>query len=216
MTIAAAPNTSKKIRIMLVDDHPVIRTGLALILNNEPDMTVVAQAGSGDEAITLYWQHRPDITLMDLKMNGVNGVQTVTKIRSQSPIAKLIILTSYDRDEDIYQSIRAGAMGYLVKDAPSEQILNALREVSRGKKHFPHRITERLAERVTMPDLSDREIEVLRLLAIGKSNKEIAEQMFLALGTVKYHINNILTKLEVEDRTQAVLVALKRGLVELQ
>jgi len=201
---------------MLVDDHPVIRTGLALILNNEPDMIVIAQAGSGDEAIALYWQHRPDITLMDLKMDGTNGVQTVVKIRSQSPTARLIILTSYDRDEDIYQSIRAGAMGYLVKDAPSDQIISALRDVHRGKRHFPHRITEKLAERVTMADLSDRELEVLRLLAVGKSNKEIAEGLFLALGTVKYHINNILTKLEAEDRTQAVLVALKRGLVELQ
>jgi len=207
--------SGKKIRIMLVDDHPVIRTGLALILNNEPDMAVVAQASSGDEALTMFWQHRPDITLMDLKMDGTTGVQAVVKIRAQAPTARLIILTSYDRDEDVYQSIRAGAMGYLVKDAPSDQIISALRDVYRGKKHFPHRITEKLAERVTMADLSDRELEVLRLLAVGKSNKEIAEKLFLALGTVKYHINNILTKLEAEDRTQAVLVALKRGLVEL-
>ena len=200
-----------------MDDHPVIRTGLALILNNEADITVVAQAGSSEEALTLFAQHRPDITLMDLKMEGpASGVQAVVKIRSMAPTARVIILTSYDRDEDIYQSIRAGAMGYLVKDVPSDQIINALREVYRGKKHFPHRITEKLAERVTMADLSEREFEVLRLLAIGKSNKEIAETLFLALGTVKYHINNILTKLEAEDRTQAVIVALKRGLVELQ
>jgi two-component system NarL family response regulator len=206
----------KKIKIMLVDDHPVIRTGLSLILNNEPDMVVVAQAGSGDEALALFWKHRPDITMMDLKMDGANGVQTVIKIRSQAPTARLIILTSYDRDEDIYQCIRVGAMAYLVKDAPSDQIISALRDVNQGKRHFPHRITEKLAERVTMTDLSERELEVLRLLALGKSNKEIAEAMFLALGTVKYHINNLLTKLEAEDRTQAVLVALKRGLVELQ
>jgi two-component system NarL family response regulator len=154
--------------------------------------------------------------MMDLKMDGANGVQTVIKIRSQAPTARLIILTSYDRDEDIYQCIRAGAMAYLVKDAPSDQIISALRDVNQGKRHFPHRITEKLAERVTMTDLSERELEVLRLLALGKSNKEIAEAMFLALGTVKYHINNLLTKLEAEDRTQAVLVALKRGLVELQ
>jgi two-component system, NarL family, response regulator len=216
MAVSDKTPSSRPIRIMLVDDHPVIRTGLALILNNEPDMTVVAQAGSGDEALTMYWQYRPDITLMDLKMSGMTGVQAVQKIRAQAPTARLIILTSYDRDEDIYQSIRAGAMGYLVKDAPSDQIIDALREVHKGRKHFPHTITEKLAERVTMADLSDRELEVLRLLAVGQSNKEIAEKLFLALGTVKYHINNILTKLEAEDRTQAVLAALKRGLVELQ
>jgi two-component system NarL family response regulator len=200
----------------LVDDHPVLRAGLALILNNEPDMIVVAQAGSGDEAVSLYWEHCPDVTLMDLKMDGMSGVQTIIEIRGQAPAAKLMILTSYDRDEDIYQSIRAGAMGYLVKDAPSDEIINALREVHRGKKHFPHSITEKLAERVTMAELSERELEVLRLLALGQSNKEIAEQLFLALGTVKYHLNNILTKLDAEDRTKAVLVALKRGLVELR
>jgi two-component system, NarL family, response regulator len=206
---------SKLMQIMLVDDHPVIRNGLSLILNNEPDMSVIAQASTGDEALRLYERYRPDITLMDIKMNGLSGIQTLQKMRERWPSARIIILTSYDKNEDIYQSIRAGAVGYLLKDATSESIIEALRDVNLGIKHYPQHITERLAERVGMADLSDRELDVLKLLAAGRSNKEIADKLFIALGTVKYHINNILIKLDAEDRTQAVIAAHKRGLIEL-
>lgn len=211
-TLAATTGT---IKILLADDHPTLRMGLALILNMELDMEVVGQAGSGDEAIALYRQIRPNITLMDLKMAGTSGIDAVAGIRSEFPSARIIILSTYDRDEDIYRSIRAGAMGYIVKDMPSSEILEAIRSVCSGHKHYPTRISEKLAERLMMPDLSDREMEVLRLMASGHSNKEIAESLSLALGTVKYHINNIYTKLAAEDRTQAVIAALTKGLADL-
>ena len=216
MTAARVSEAARSIRILLADDHSALRMGLALILNMEADMEVVAQAATGEEAVALFRRHRPDITLMDLKMNGLSGVDAVAGIRAEFPAARLVILTTYDRDEDIYRSIRAGAMGYLVKDTPAAEILEAIRAVRRGRKHFPARVSDKLIERMTMQDLSERELEVLRLMAVGRSNKEIAEALSLALGTVKYHVNNILGKLSVEDRTQAVIAALKKGLVELQ
>jgi two-component system NarL family response regulator len=211
--IAGGPAT--KIRILLADDHPSLRMGLGLILNNEQDMEVVAEAETGEEALELYRKHRPTITLMDLKMAESSGVDSILSIRKEFPAAKIIVLTTYDRDEDIYRSIRAGAMGYLVKDAAYDEIIQTIRTVYSGRKHYPSKISEKLAERLMMPDLSEREMEVLRLMARGESNKEIADELSLALGTVKYHINNIYTKLAVEDRTQAVVTALRKGLAEL-
>ncbi len=205
-----------QIRIMLVDDHSALRMGLALIISNEADMAVVAQASNGHDAVESFRKTRPDITLLDLKMNGMTGVNTAMAIREEFPTARIIVLTSYDRDEDIYQSMKAGAMGYLVKDTPSDEIITAIRIVHRGRRHIPARVTEKLAERLTMPDLSEREIEVLNLMTAGLSNKEIAQSLSLALGTVKYHINNILSKLGAVDRTQAVIIALKKGLTELK
>jgi two-component system NarL family response regulator len=153
---------------------------------------------------------------MDLKMDGLSGIETVTAIRTEFPAARVIVLTSYDRDEDIYRSIRAGAMGYLVKDAPASDILEAVQAVRRGQRYFPPNISDKLIERVTVPDLSERELEVLRLLARGQSNKEIAVSLSLALGTVKYHINSLLSKLDAEDRTQAVITAFRKGFVEVE
>jgi len=215
MNTEIAAGTSNLIRILLADDHPSVRMGLRLILNNEPDMEVVAEAENGNQALELYRQHRPTITLMDLKMVETSGVDSIIAIRKEFPAAKIIVLTTYDRDEDIYRSIRAGAMGYLVKDSAYDEIVQTIRTVFSGRKHYSSRISEKLAERLMMPDLSEREMEVLRLMARGESNKEIAEELSLALGTVKYHINNIYTKLEVEDRTQAVVTALRKGLAEL-
>ena len=203
------------IRIMLVDDHSVLRKGVDLVLNTEPDMTVVAEAGSGEDAVLLFRQETPDVTLMDLKMNGLSGIDAVAAIRAEFPAARILILSTYDRDDDIYRSIRAGAMGYLVKDAPAEEIIAAIRAVHLGAKHFSPPIVAKLTERMTKPDLSQREMEVLRLMSTGQSNKEIAEILCVALGTVKYHINNILSKLDAEDRVQAVLVAHRSGLVDL-
>jgi two-component system NarL family response regulator len=215
MISEASSTSTTTIRILIADDHPSLRMGLGLILNNEPDMEVVAEATSGEEAVEIYKRLRPTITLMDLKMGEASGVDSINAIRKDFPAAKIIVLTTYDRDEDIYRSIRAGAMGYLVKDAAYEEIIQTIRTVYSGRKHYPSRISEKLAERLMMPDLSDRELEVLRLMARGQSNKEIADELSLALGTVKYHINNIYTKLSVEDRTQAVVMALRKGLAEL-
>lgn len=208
-------NVEGPIRIMLVDDHSIVRKGLALILEAEQDMTVVGQADNGHDAVDRFRSLRPDVTLMDLKMNGMSGVETVSAVRSSFPGARLIMLSTYDRDDDIYRSIRAGAMGYLVKDTPSDEILEAIRNVHAGRKYFPPLVSEKLAERLTMPELSDRETEVLRLMTAGQSNKEIASSLSLAIGTVKCHVNSILAKLGADDRTQAVVTALKKGLTDL-
>ena len=150
------------IRIMLVDDHSIVRKGLALILDAEADMTVVGQAENGNDAVDRFRSLRPDVTLMDLKMTGMSGVEAVSAVRSDFPNARMIMLSTYDRDDDIYRSIRAGAMGYLVKDTPSDEILDAIRNVYAGRKYFPPLVSEKLAERLTMPELSERESEVLR------------------------------------------------------
>jgi DNA-binding NarL/FixJ family response regulator len=208
-------DTEGCIRIMLVDDHSIVRKGLALILEAESDMSVIGQADNGTDAVDRYRSLRPDVTLMDLKMNGMSGVDTVLAVRKDFPSARVIMLSTYDRDDDIYRSIRAGAMGYLVKDTPSDDILEAIRNVHAGRKYFPPLVSEKLAERLTMPELSDRESEVLRLMTAGQSNKEIAGSLSLAIGTVKCHVNSILAKLGADDRTQAVVTALKKGLTDL-
>jgi two-component system NarL family response regulator len=207
--------TPQSIRILLVDDHPALRMGLALLLDAEPDMMVVGKAKSGEEAVSLFAACRPDITIMDLRMSNMSGVQAIETIRASAPTARIVVLTSYDRDEDIYQSLRAGAMCYLLKEMPYEEIAAAIRSVHSGRRHFPLRVSEKLAERLAMPDLSERELEVLRLMSAGLSNKEIAAELSVVVGTVKYHINNILSKLNAEDRTQAVIIGVKRGLVDL-
>lgn len=203
------------IRILLADDHPALRMGLAVLLSGEKGMTVVGEAKTGEEAVELYRTHRPDITLMDLVMTGMNGIGAVEAIRAFAPAARVIMLTSYDRDDDIYRSMKAGAMGYLLKDTSYEEIAEAIRTVHAGRRHFPSRISEKLAERLSMPDLSEREIEVLRLMCAGLSNKEIASELSVVIGTVKYHVNNILAKLGAEDRTQAVIIGAKKGLADL-
>ncbi|MDR3709467.1 MAG: response regulator transcription factor [Capsulimonadaceae bacterium] len=204
-----------KIRILLVDDHPALRMGLALLLNGEPDMAVVGEARSGEEAVEMFAARQPDISLMDLRMGSMSGVHAIQTIRASFPTARIIVLTSYDRDEDVYQSLRAGAMAYLLKETPYEEIASAIRTVHSGRRHFPSRISEKLAERMAMPDLNERELDILRLMSCGLSNKEIAAELSVAVGTVKYYINSILTKLNAEDRTQAVIKGVKRGLVEL-
>lgn len=209
-------NANERIRVLLVDDHSIVRKGLALIMEAEGDMTVVGQARDGAEAVEQHRALRPDVTLMDLKMNGVSGVDAVKEIRSEFPQARVLMLSTYDRDDDIYRSIRAGAMGYLVKDTPSDDILDAVRTVHAGRKYFPQTVSEKLAERLTMPELSERESEVLRLMTAGQSNKEIASSLSLAVGTVKCHVNSILAKLDADDRTQAVVTALRKGLTDLE
>jgi two-component system NarL family response regulator len=203
------------IRIMIADDHPVVREGFGAMLETEPDMTVVAQARSGEEALELFRRERPDVTLMDLRMPGMNGVDAILAIRREFPNGRFIVLTTYDGDEDIYRALEAGAQAYLLKDMFCDEILAAIRAVHAGQRRIPAAVGTRLAERMSGLDLSNREHQVLELVAKGRSNKEIATDLEITEATVKGHLTNILSKLGVTDRTQAVIAALRRGIVHL-
>ena len=200
---------------MVVDDQAVVRQGFVALINTVPDMEVIAEGLNGQQAIDLYEQHTPDVTLIDLRMPGVGGVEAISAIRSNYPDARLIVLTTYDGDEDIYRSLQAGARGYLLKDVFFEELETAIRSVHAGSRHIPAAIAARLAERMASSDLTSREMEVLELIVQGQSNKEIGVSLTISEATVKSHINNILSKLGVTDRTQAVTTALQRGLVHL-
>ncbi|MBD0334080.1 MAG: response regulator transcription factor [Cyanobacteria bacterium Co-bin13] len=213
--MSAALPSPNPIRLLLADDHPVVRQGLALILDSEEDMTVIAQASNGQEAADLFRQHQPDIALLDLRMPLLNGVEATTAIRSEFPAACIILLTTYDGDEDIYQGLRAGAKSYLLKDTPCEEIIEAIRQVCQGRRHLSSQVGEKLAERMELPQLSGREREVLQLIAKGRNNLEIGQTLNIAESTVKTHVNSILGKLGVSDRTQAAILALRRGLAKL-
>lgn len=201
---------------MVIDDQAIVRQGFVALINTVPDMEVIAEGINGQQAIDLYTQHRPDVTLIDLRMPVVGGVEAITAIRRDFPNARLIVLTTYDGDEDIYRSLQAGAKGYLLKDVFFEQLEAAIRNVHAGSRHIPTAIARRLAERMASTDLTSREMEVLELIVQGQSNKEIGASLGISEATVKSHINNILNKLGVTDRTQAVTTALQRGLVHLR
>lgn len=203
------------IRIVIADDHPIVREGLAAMLNRRADMQVVAEASNGTEAVALALQHKPEIILMDLRMPELGGVAAIEKILATWPEARVVVITTYDGDEDIYRALRAGAKAYLLKDTPREEILDTVRAVHAGQKRLLPEVAAKLAERLTTPELTERELEVLRLIVAGKSNKEIGAALTIGEGTVKAHVNNLLGKLGVSDRTQAVTEALKRGLVHL-
>ena len=207
---------STRIRILIVDDHFVVRTGLAAVISTQPDMEVVGEAVDGRQAVDQFRKHNPDITLMDLRMPDMNGVQAITAIRREFPEARFIVLTTYDGDEDIYRALQAGARGYLLKDMLREGLIEAIRAVHSGQRRIPAEVANRLADRKTRTELTSREMEVLELIVKGRSNKRIAAELGIAEGTVKIHINNILSKLGVEDRTQAATSALQRGLVHLE
>jgi DNA-binding NarL/FixJ family response regulator len=215
MTQNAASAGGAPIRIMVADDHPVVRGGFAAMIETEPDMAVVAQASSGEEALELFRRVRPDVTLMDLRMPGMGGVDAIRAIRREFPDSRLIVLTTYDGDEDIYRALEAGAQAYLLKDMICDEILAAIRAVHAGQRRIPAAVGTRLAERLTALGLSEREQRVLDLVAAGKSNKEIAAALEITEATVKGHMTNVLGKLGVTDRTQAVITALRRGLVHL-
>jgi DNA-binding NarL/FixJ family response regulator len=206
---------NSKIRIMVIDDQAVVRQGFVALINTVPDMEVIAEGINGQQAIDLFKQHTPDVTLIDLRMPVVGGVEAITAIRHNFPEARLIVLTTYDGDEDIYRSLQAGARGYLLKDVFFEELETAIRAVHGGSRHIPAAIAMRLAERMASSDLTSREMEVLELIVRGQSNKEIGVSLRISEATVKSHINNILSKLGVTDRTQAVTTALQRGLVYL-
>ena len=207
---------SDKISIMVIDDQAVVRQGFVALINTVADMEVIAEGINGQQAIELYREHRPQVTLIDLRMPVLGGVEAISVIRQEFPEARLIVLTTYDGDEDIYRSLQAGARGYLLKDVFFEELETAIRNVQAGSRHIPAAIAERLAERMAGSDLTSREMEVLELIVRGQSNKEIGVSLNITEATVKSHINNLLSKLGVTDRTQAATTALQRGLVHLR
>ena len=185
------------------------------MINRRPDMTVVAEASNGREAVQLFRVHQPDVTLVDLRMPEMDGLEVIGNLRQQFPAARTVVLTTFDDDEDIYRALRAGAKGYLLKDAPREQLLECIRTVHQGDSYLPSGVASRLAERVSGAELTGRELEVLRLLALGRSNKEIGSELHITESTVKVHVKNILHKLKVNGRTEAATSAVRRGLVRL-
>ncbi|HET9087027.1 MAG TPA: response regulator transcription factor [Acidobacteriaceae bacterium] len=203
------------LRIMVVEDHNVVRQGLIALLRTVAGFDVIAETDNSEQAMELFRKHLPEITLMDLRLKSGSGVSAIVTIRKSYPESKIIVLTTYDGDEDIYKALQAGAQGYLLKGASSDELIKAIRAVHAGERYIPSSIAERLAGRVGSEDLTERELEVLQNIVRGKSNKEIAQQMNISEATVKTHINNLLSKLMVSDRTQAAITALQRGLVHL-
>jgi DNA-binding NarL/FixJ family response regulator len=204
-----------KIRILIADDHTTVLAGLASIIGMQPDMLVVAEAVNGREAVDLWQKHRPDVTLLDLRMPKLDGVSVLEEIRQHNASARIIILTTYDTDNEIYRAIKAGAKGYLLKDARREELLDCIRKVNGGDTCIPQALVEKLAAGMTSEILTGRELGVLGLLARGKSNKEIGANLFISETTVKGHLRSIFTKLNVLSRTEAIAVASRRGLVQL-
>jgi len=207
---------TKKIRVMVIDDQAVVRQGFVSLISTVSDMEIVAEGSNGREAVELFRQHQPDITLIDLRMPVMSGVEAIAEIRREFPGARIIVLTTYDGDEDIYRSVQAGAQGYLLKDMFFEELESAIRKVHGGARLIPGSVAERLAARMSSSELTSRELEVLKQIVDGKSNKEIANVLSISEATVKSHINNILSKLGVSDRTQAATRALQRGIVHFR
>jgi len=204
-----------RIRILIAEDHAVVRQGFIALLRLVEGFEIVAEATNGLQALALFREHRPDIALMDLRMPGAGGVESIIAIRKEFPDARIIVLTSFDGDEDIFRAIQAGARGYLLKGMDADELIDAIQTVHRGKSRIPAAVAERLAERLSGNALTERETEVLKTIVAGKSNKEIAAALFISEATVKTHINNLLSKLGVADRTQAATMALHRGIVHL-
>jgi two-component system NarL family response regulator len=207
---------SRPIRVLLAEDHVVVREGLAALLACQPDMEVVGQATNGREAIERFRELRPDVLLADLRMPEMGGVEVIAAVRAEFPDARVIVLTTFDGDEDVYRALEAGAQGYLLKDADTSDLLQAIRAVHEGRRFVPAAVAQRLVERTLAgPALTQRELQVLKLVAVGKTNKEVASALFITEGTVKTHVNNILEKLGVRDRTEAAMTALRRGILHL-
>jgi DNA-binding NarL/FixJ family response regulator len=204
---------TKTIRILSVDDHPLLREGLASVIQGEPDMELVGEATTGDEAIRYFRQYRPDVTLMDIQMPGINGVEAMSAIRNEYPDARFIVLTTYQGDAQALRAIKAGASGYLLKNMLRKDLLRAIREVHAGKRFIPPVIANNLVAHLADDSLSEREIAVLKCVAAGKSNKLIASEFDLSEATIKGHMKNIFSKLGANDRTHAVMIALKRGFI---
>jgi DNA-binding NarL/FixJ family response regulator len=206
---------SETIRILIVEDHHIVRQGLMALIKTVPGLEIVAEASDGNEAIHQFRQHQPDITLMDLRLPNRAGVDAITAIRSEFAAARIIVLTTFDGDEDIYRALQAGARGYLLKGMEADELIDAIRSVHAGKTRIPATVAQRLAGRMGGQELTARETEVLKQIVAGKSNKEIGAALFISEATVKTHINSLLGKMGVTDRTQAATTALQRGIVHL-
>jgi DNA-binding NarL/FixJ family response regulator len=203
------------IRVLAVDDHALLRDGIAALIGNQADMELVAEASNGREAIELFRQHQPDVTLMDLQMPEMGGIDTLSAIRGEFPEARIIVLTTYAGDVQVFRALKAGARGFLLKGLLRKELLETIRAVHAGQKRLPPEIAAEVAEHATDDSLTPREIDVLRLIAGGNANKEIAAQLSLTEETVKGHVKNILAKLDANDRTHAVTIGLKRGIIEI-
>jgi DNA-binding NarL/FixJ family response regulator len=207
--------TKVQIRVLSVDDHPLLREGLATIINNQSDMLLVAQAANAQEAIAEYRKHKPDVTLMDLRLPDRSGIDAMIAVRAEFPQARVIMLTTFEGDVEIQRALEAGARGYLLKSMPPEELVEVIRQVHAGKKRIPAQLAAQLAEHISDEDLTAREVEVLNHVAGGNRNRDIADKLFITEETVKVHIKHIMEKLGASDRTQAVAIAVRRGIIEL-
>jgi DNA-binding NarL/FixJ family response regulator len=205
-----------KIRVMLVDDHPAFRTGMAALIENESDLKVVAEAGDGQEAIRIYREKKPDVVLMDLRLPGMGGAEATMSIRKEFPDARVIVLTTFDTDEDIYRAIQSGAKSYLLKDTPNVELAKTIRAVFAGQHILPPKVANRLANRLQRADLSEIEMEVLQLLIKGRSNKEMSLSLSITEDTIKARLKTLFSKLKVHDRTEAAITAIRHGIVHLE
>ena len=204
------------IRIMLVDDHSAFRKGMAALIESESDLKVVAETGDGMEALEVYREYQPDVVLMDLRLPGMSGVEAILAIRKEFPEARVIVLTTFDMDEDIFRAIQSGAKSYLLKDTPDTELAAAIRGVHAGKRILPDKLARRFTERQQRPELTHREMEVLQMLIKGRSNKEIGSALFVCEDTVKAHFKTLFAKLKVKDRTEAAIHAVRHGIVHLE
>ena len=203
------------IRVFSVDDHPLLREGIAALINNQPDMTLVAEASNGAEAIQVFKQQLPDVTLLDLRLPDMSGIDVLIAIRSEFPEARIIMLTTFEGDVEIQRALAAGARGFMLKSMPPKELLDVIRHVHAGKKRIPPEVAAHLAEHMSDESLTEREIDVLARVAHGNRNRDIAEQLFISEETVKAHMKHIMYKLSANDRTQAVAIALSRGIIQL-
>jgi DNA-binding NarL/FixJ family response regulator len=204
-----------KIRVFSVDDHPLLREGIAAIINSQPDMLMVAQASTGREAIQQFREHRPDVTLMDLRLPDISGIDALIAIRSEFPDARIVMLTTFDGDVEVQRSLAAGARGYVLKNMPPKELAGVVRQIHAGKKQIPQQIAAQLAEHLSDEALTEREREVLRHVADGGRNRDIAEKLFISEETVKVHIKHVMEKLGARDRTEAVAIGVRRGIIQL-
>jgi DNA-binding NarL/FixJ family response regulator len=209
-------STHNLIRILTVDDHPVLRKGLAALVNAEPDLKLIAEASNGKEAIEAFRSHQPDITLMDIQMPGLDGIQAIESIRNEFPDARIIVLTTYTGDTQVVRALKAGARAYVLKGHVLDELLDTIRAVHAGKKRIPPDVAAELADHATDDPLTEREVDVLRLIAAGNGNKQIADVLSISEATVKSRVTNILSKLGANDRAHAVTIGLKRGIIELK